>query len=117
MCAQGWLEGEDRRARLFPRTFKMVSTKGTATRVLFGNLVEEMEAYQRKALGVKPNLGPAISETGAAGHAGTGFNSGGPTGEVTVIKVDQVDVKPAPKADGLWKWIFGSTKSGPKRVP
>ena len=73
MRAQGWLEGEDRRARMFPRTFKMVSTKGTATRVLFGNLVEEMEAYQRKALGVKPSLRPAISETGTEGHAFRGI--------------------------------------------
>ena len=66
---QGWLDSEDRRARVFPRTFKMASAKGSASRVLFGRLVEEMEAYQRMALGVKTDLGSAISRAGASGHA------------------------------------------------
>ena len=108
---QGWLESENRRERMFPRTFKMVTAKGGANRVLFGKLVEEMEAYQRKALGVKPNLGPAISESGAAGHAGTGFNSDVLVGGAPVIKVEtaavQLEVK---EEDGLWEWLFGPAK-------
>jgi hypothetical protein len=109
---QGWLESENRRERMFPRTFKMVTAKGSASRVLFGRLVEEMEAYQRKALGVKPNLGPAISESGAAGHAGTGFNSDVLAGGAPVIKVETAAVRLEVKEeeDGLWEWLFGPAK-------
>ena len=111
LATQGWLESENRKQRLFPRTFKMATAKSTKTRVLFGNLVEQMEAYQRKALGIKPTLGPVPSDAGVNGHAGTGFNTDEQPSQVKAAQV-VVEVKPEPEV-GMWEWMFGPSKPAP----